>query len=32
MSATAIPIAAKEEAVRIIARFSLDVLAESGCH
>ncbi|MEK7675391.1 MAG: hypothetical protein AAB676_06110 [Verrucomicrobiota bacterium] len=31
MSANAIPVEAREEALRIIARFNQEVLAESGC-
>ena len=31
MSATAIPVEAKEEALRIIARFNQEVLADSEC-
>ena len=31
MSATAIPVEAREEALRIIARFNQEVLADSGC-
>ena len=31
MSATAIPVEAREEALRIIARFNQEALADSGC-